>query len=180
MPERVSIVVPCYNEAENVPLLAEKISDVVEGLSADYIYECIFVNDGSSDGTRAEIDALTASGMPVVGVHFVRNFGQSAALVAGGRGGRTGCGERPGGSGGRGGDPPRSSWVNPWIPRRSHGGGRCGHGWVCPWVGRCIRSGGLCSLAYSASGFFSPSASHPDISRYREQGDRWCSSGTAA
>ena len=83
MPELVSVVVPFYNEEENVPLLAEKISAVFEGLSADYVYECIFVNDGSADGTRAAIDALTASGMPVEGVHFVRNFGQSAALVAG-------------------------------------------------------------------------------------------------
>jgi len=53
------------------------------------------------------------------------------------------------------GDPPRSRWLNPWIPRRSHGGDRCGRGWVCPWAGRCIRSGGLCSLAYSPSSFLS-------------------------
>ena len=92
MPKLVSIVVPFYNEAENVSLLAEKISDVFESLSTDYLYECIFVNDGSSDATRSEIDALTTSGMPVEGVHLVRNFGQSAALVAGMRRARGECG----------------------------------------------------------------------------------------
>jgi dolichol-phosphate mannosyltransferase len=79
----VSIVVPFFNEAENVPSLAEQIASICkEGEFADE-YECVFVNDGSVDGTRAAIDALVASEMPVVGVHFVRNFGQSAALVAG-------------------------------------------------------------------------------------------------
>ena len=81
MPKLVSIVVPFYNEAENIARLAEQISVVFEALSVDYLYECIFVNDGSSDATRSEIDALTASGMPVEGVHFVRNFGQSAACA---------------------------------------------------------------------------------------------------
>jgi len=78
----VSVVVPFYNEEENVAPLAERIAAVFTG-SAEYDYECLFVNDGSKDGTRAEIDRLHASDPRIRPVHLVRNSGQSAALVAG-------------------------------------------------------------------------------------------------
>ncbi len=82
MKELVSIVVPFYNEAENVPLLAERIVAVFAGLEG-YDYECLFVNDGSTDGTRAALDALAAENPAIRPLHLVRNFGQSAALIAG-------------------------------------------------------------------------------------------------
>lgn len=83
MPTLVSVVVPCYNEAENVPLLAEKVQAVFSALP-EYEYECVFVNDGSSDGTRAALDLLqTADRDHIKPIHLVRNAGQSAALVAG-------------------------------------------------------------------------------------------------
>jgi len=78
----VSVVVPFYNEEANVPLLAGKIDEVFAGL-ADYDYECLFVNDGSTDGTRAELETLTRSNPRVRALHLVANRGQSAALVAG-------------------------------------------------------------------------------------------------
>ncbi len=78
----VSVVVPFYNEEENVPHVAERIRDVFAGLP-DYEYECVFVNDGSADGTRAALDALRASDERVRPLHLVRNGGQSAAIVAG-------------------------------------------------------------------------------------------------
>jgi len=78
----VSVVVPCYNEEENVSPLAERIDAVFAGLP-DYDYECLFVNDGSTDGTRAQIEALRASNPHVRPIHLVENCGQSAALVAG-------------------------------------------------------------------------------------------------
>ncbi len=78
----VSIVVPFYNEEENAPLLAEQIEQVFDALP-DYAYECVFVNDGSVDGTRAALDALGARNPRIRPVHLRQNRGQSAALVAG-------------------------------------------------------------------------------------------------
>ena len=78
----VSVVVPFYNEEENVPLLAEKVAAVFAALP-DYEYECVFVNDGSKDGTRAELEKLQAADPHVRPLHLVKNSGQSAAVVAG-------------------------------------------------------------------------------------------------
>lgn len=78
----VSVVVPFYNEEENVPLLAERIAAVFQSLP-DYDYECLFVNDGSRDGTRAQLDRLAGADGRVRPIHLVRNSGQSAAMIAG-------------------------------------------------------------------------------------------------
>jgi len=78
----VSVVVPFYNEEENVPLVAERVAAVFAGLP-DYEYECLFVNDGSTDGTRAQLERLARENPRIRPVHMARNSGQSAALVAG-------------------------------------------------------------------------------------------------
>lgn len=78
----VSIIVPFFNEEENVALLAEKVVEVFAGLPG-YGYECVFVNDGSTDGTRAELDRLAAANDRIRPVHLAGNHGQSAAIVAG-------------------------------------------------------------------------------------------------
>lgn len=78
----VSVVVPFYNEEENVPLVWERVRTVFEELP-DYDVECLFVNDGSTDGTRERIEAVAAADRRVRPVHLVENSGQSAALVAG-------------------------------------------------------------------------------------------------
>ena len=78
----VSVVVPFYNEEENVPLLAERINAVFATLP-EYDYECLFVNDGSTDGTREQLEQLRASNPHVRPIHLTENRGQSAALVAG-------------------------------------------------------------------------------------------------
>jgi len=82
MKELVSVVIPFYNEEENVAPLAERIAAVFASLP-DYDYECLFVNDGSKDGTRAEIERLHAADPRIRPVHLVENRGQSAAVVAG-------------------------------------------------------------------------------------------------
>ena len=78
----VSVIVPFYNEESNVPLLWERIAAVFAELS-DYDLECLLVNDGSSDGTRAAIDAAAAADGRVRPVHLDGNHGQSAAVYAG-------------------------------------------------------------------------------------------------
>jgi glycosyltransferase involved in cell wall biosynthesis len=77
-----SVVVPFYNEEDNVLPLAGKIAAVFAGLP-DYDYECLFVNDGSNDGTRAQLELLSKQNSRVKPLHLVENRGQSAALVAG-------------------------------------------------------------------------------------------------
>lgn len=78
----VSVVVPFYNEEDNVLPLAEKVAEVFASLP-EYDYECLFVNDGSKDGTRLRLDGLAEQDSRILPLHLVENRGQSAALVAG-------------------------------------------------------------------------------------------------
>jgi len=78
----VSVVVPFFNEEENVPRLAERLAAVFASLPG-YEFECLCVNDGSLDGTRAAIAAVAAGDNRFRPVHLARNSGQSAALLAG-------------------------------------------------------------------------------------------------
>ena len=73
----LSVVVPLYNEEENVPILQRELTAALAGLD----YEIVFVDDGSQDGTRASI-ALDPEGRVRV-LAFERNAGQSAAMYAG-------------------------------------------------------------------------------------------------
>ncbi|UUO08932.1 glycosyltransferase family 2 protein [Blastopirellula sp. J2-11] len=77
----VSVVVPIYNELENIPLLYEQIHNVVAKL--DRPYEIIFVDDGSNDGTLGRVQEIAASDQHVKVVEFRRNYGQTAAMHAG-------------------------------------------------------------------------------------------------
>ncbi len=72
---RVSIVVPLYNEEENVEILQRELNEALKDLD----YEIIFVDDGSRDGTVARI----AADPRVRVLRFERNAGQSAAIFAG-------------------------------------------------------------------------------------------------
>jgi glycosyltransferase involved in cell wall biosynthesis len=74
----ISVVVPVYNEAENVTELYARLARVL-GQEA----ELIFVDDGSSDGTAARLNEIAARDPRVRVLRFRRNFGQTAALSAG-------------------------------------------------------------------------------------------------
>ncbi len=77
----ISVVVPVYNEEENLPVLIPKLTEVLEGLRCSY--EMIFVDDGSSDGSP-RILTERASQTPSLRVLRLReNRGLSTALVAG-------------------------------------------------------------------------------------------------
>lgn len=78
----VSIVVPFYNEEKSIRPLTEQVTSVFAGLP-EYAFECLFVNDGSTDGTRAELERLAGEQAQVRPIHLLKNQGQSAALVAG-------------------------------------------------------------------------------------------------
>src|SRR5579883_2453329 len=78
----LSFVIPVMNEERNVALLYEKLSQKLEELGQSY--EIIFVDDGSTDGTFAEIKKLHDEHPDIVRViRFRRNFGKTPALVAG-------------------------------------------------------------------------------------------------
>jgi len=79
MTHALSIVAPVYNELGNIEPLYDALVAVLE----PYSYEIILVNDGSTDGSAAELDALAARDERVKIIHFVRNYGQTAALTAG-------------------------------------------------------------------------------------------------
>ena len=82
MTQLVSVVVPLFNEEANVAPLVERISAVFAELPA-VEHECLLVNDGSTDGTRAALEAVAKADPRIRPIHLVRNCGQSAALLAG-------------------------------------------------------------------------------------------------
>ncbi len=82
VPPIVSVVVPAFNEAENIPLLYQRVGEVLEKMVAER-WELIFVDDGSRDATWAMICSLAANDPKVLGVRLSRNFGHQFALFAG-------------------------------------------------------------------------------------------------
>lgn len=78
---KVSVVVPIYNEEENIPLLYEKLTDALKG--CDFQYELIFVDDGSTDNSLQLLKDIQKSDEKVVVISFRKNFGQTAAFSAG-------------------------------------------------------------------------------------------------
>ena len=78
----ISVVVPCYNEQESLPLFYEEIKKIEKEMSyADF--EFIFVNDGSKDDTLKIAKELAKKDKEVRFVSFSRNFGKEAAMLAG-------------------------------------------------------------------------------------------------
>jgi dolichol-phosphate mannosyltransferase len=77
----VSVVVPMFNEEENLPPLYGQLTEVLGG--AGLSYELVFVNDGSRDTTPELLDELADRDPHVVAVHLSRNFGHQAAVSAG-------------------------------------------------------------------------------------------------
>jgi len=77
----VSIVVPIYNEEENIPLLYQKVSEAMT--ASGLAYELILVDDGSIDRSFTLLKELAERDLRVKVVRFRRNFGQTAAMAAG-------------------------------------------------------------------------------------------------
>jgi glycosyltransferase involved in cell wall biosynthesis len=77
----LAVVVPAYNEAESLPELVERIAAAAEGMGASW--EAWIIDDGSTDGTFAVVERLSAERPEVHGLSFGRNFGKAAALAAG-------------------------------------------------------------------------------------------------
>ena len=80
--EKITLIVPCYNEEEVLPLFYQEVTRVA-GLMGEYDFEFLFVDDGSRDGTMKVIKDFAAADERVKYVSFSRNFGKEAAMYAG-------------------------------------------------------------------------------------------------
>lgn len=80
--KKISIVVPCYNEEEALPLFYEEIIKIGKILD-EYEFEYIFVNDGSSDKTDIIMKQLAKEDKRVKYILFSKNFGKESAMYAG-------------------------------------------------------------------------------------------------
>ena len=79
---RLSLIVPCYNEAENVAAFQDAVIAAFE--DCGYDYEIVFINDGSKDATLHNLKKLhAAQKCPIKVISFSRNFGKEAGIYAG-------------------------------------------------------------------------------------------------
>ena len=79
--EVISIIIPCYNEEDSIPLIYNELKKVSNKMKYDF--EFIFVNDGSIDNSLSVLKKLSAKDKQVKYIHFSRNFGKEAAMYAG-------------------------------------------------------------------------------------------------
>lgn len=80
--DKISVIVPCYNEEEALPLFYAEIQSVMAKM-ADVEWELCFVDDGSTDGTLAHLRRFAQTDPCVRFTSFSRNFGKEAAMFAG-------------------------------------------------------------------------------------------------
>ena len=81
MNEKVSIIVPVYNERENLEPFLKSLAQTLDPTGEEY--EVLLVDDGSTDGSDAYLETLPARDPRIKVIQFRRNFGQTAAMAAG-------------------------------------------------------------------------------------------------
>ena len=82
MSKCISLIIPCFNEQESLPIFYREATNVLKSIE-DYDYEFLFVNDGSKDDTLKILKELAATDKHVKYFSFSRNFGKEAAMYAG-------------------------------------------------------------------------------------------------
>ena len=78
--KKVSIIIPTYNEEESLPLLYDKLKEITGNLP-NYIFEFLFINDGSKDKTLELIKNYRKNDSRICYVDFSRNFGQQELII---------------------------------------------------------------------------------------------------
>src|SRR4051812_18401510 len=79
----ISVIIPCYNEADVLPETHRRLAEVADRLETKGEFEFIFVDDGSKDQTARVLHELTRADERVRGLRPSRNFGQQIATTAG-------------------------------------------------------------------------------------------------
>lgn len=74
--KKISILVPCYNEIENVALMADTLVNVLTEALSRYDYEIVFIDNCSTDGTREELEKICEKNKKIKAIFNVTNFGQ--------------------------------------------------------------------------------------------------------
>lgn len=74
--KKISIMVPCYNEQDNVVPMAKALVELFKNDLPNYDYEILFIDNASTDNTRAEIRAICAKNKKIRAIFNIRNFGQ--------------------------------------------------------------------------------------------------------
>ena len=77
----ITVTIPLFNEVENIPILYERVRSALDALGKRW--ELVLVDDGSTDGSAALLDGVAANDERVTIIHFRRNYGQTAAFMAG-------------------------------------------------------------------------------------------------
>lgn len=80
---KISIVVPCYNEEEVIKLFYEEIHQVLNKVENEFDYEILFIDDGSNDNTLKILKELKELDSKIRIISFSRNFGKESAMYAG-------------------------------------------------------------------------------------------------
>ncbi len=78
----ISLIVPCYNEEQSLPILKKAI-EAVTSVRSEFEYELIFIDDGSKDGTLSLLQKYSEGDSSCHYLSFSRNFGKEAAMYAG-------------------------------------------------------------------------------------------------
>ena len=81
--EKISIIVPCFNEEKALPLFYEELNKNIKEFPETVEFEILFVDDGSKDNTLEVIKNLQSSNQNIRYISFSRNFGKEAAIFAG-------------------------------------------------------------------------------------------------
>lgn len=74
--KKISIMIPCYNEVENVEPISKAVVNVLEKELPDYDYEILFIDNASNDGTRDIIERICTENKKIKAIFNVTNFGQ--------------------------------------------------------------------------------------------------------
>ncbi|MCB9396489.1 MAG: glycosyltransferase family 2 protein [Acidobacteria bacterium] len=77
----ISVTIPVFNEADNLRAVFDELVTVLKSLNQPY--EILFINDGSSDASESVLDTIAEENERVKVIHFRRNYGQTAAMMAG-------------------------------------------------------------------------------------------------
>ena len=82
--QKISIIVPCYNEEEVIELFNEEIHNkVIEKIKNEFEYEVLFIDDGSKDKTLSKLKEMKKKDENIRIISFSRNFGKESAMYAG-------------------------------------------------------------------------------------------------